>query len=217
MFNVSNNKKPGVQEREESNFDSDNQENYFEQILENDDNNITNDNYIFNIIILTSGNIAISRKEAVEIYNLRKLDFSLKNCFNDNTLIQSLCLLQRINLVKSSVVRYVLELGDKTLLCATIAKIFRVRLTNDDSNHEIISYIKLENDDIPTKLILLGNSILTILIENKINCKIKKYKNVENDNHEQEISHKDKVIFDKENENIMSIYQICIIIMMYQL
>ena len=35
--------------------------------------------------------------------------------------------------------------------------------------------------DISTKLILLGNSFLVVLIENKLNCKINIYKIIEND------------------------------------
>ena len=166
----------------------------YEENSSRDKENLKNKNYIFNIILLKTGNIAISRKEAVEIYNLRNLDFSWTNYIHDNNLIQKDCLLQRINLVKDRYIRNVLELFDGTLLCATNGKIFRIKLTNDDSNYEILSFIKLENSDIPTKLISLGDSFLLVLIEYKYNCKIKIFQRNDNLNNEQINSKENKQI-----------------------
>ena len=110
------------------------------------------------MIILKSGNVAVSIKEAIEIYNLRQLNFSGANCFYNNDLIQNNCLLQRINLVKQRKISYVFQLLDETLLCATYTKIFRIKLTNHDLNYEIMSFLQLGLSELPTKIISLGNS-----------------------------------------------------------
>ena len=136
-----------------------------------------NNNQINNMILLKSGNVAVSKKEAVEIYNLKLLDFSDENSYYNNQLIQTKCLLQRINLIKGKKISYVFECYDGTLLCSTYAKIFRIKLTNNDLNHDIISYISLEKHELPTKIISLGNEFLVLLIEQGLNCKIKIYKN----------------------------------------
>ena len=53
------------------------------------------------MIALKTGNIAISRKEAIEIYNFKYLNFPEgKNFIRNNDYINNHCLLQRINLVK---------------------------------------------------------------------------------------------------------------------
>ena len=143
-------------------------------------------NYINNMIILKSGNVAVSIREAVEIYNLRQLDFSHQDCYYDNDLKQNNCLLQRINLVKGRKISYVYELFDETLLCATYAKIFRVRLKDHDSTHEIMSYLKIETSELPTKIISLGNEFLVILTEQKMNCNIKIFKKTDNQAQDQQ-------------------------------
>lgn len=143
-------------------------------------NKRNNSNEINNMIVLQSGNIAVSRKEAIEIYDLRKIDFSGVDCYYDNDLIQKMCLLQRINLVKGRKINYVFQFCDGTLFCATYQKIFRVKLLNNDSNYEIISFIKIAVSELPTKIISLGDSILAILSEQKKNCNIKIYQKIEN-------------------------------------
>ena len=157
-------------------------------------------NYINNMILLKSGNVAVSLKEAVEIYNLRQLNFTGANCVYYNDVIQNNCLVQRINLVKGRKISYVFELFDETLLCSTYGKIFRIKLKNDDSNHEIISFLNLENSELPTKIISLGNDFLVILTEQKAYCNMKLFQNI--DNNEEAIkntSYKDKI--NNENKN----------------
>ena len=136
-----------------------------------------NNKHIFNMIILHTGNFAISMKEAVEIYDFRKLDLfnKKKMLYNNQEIDESNCLLQRINLVKGKKINYVFEFPDKTLLCATYAKIFRLELTNNDVSHNILGIIKLENSELPTKLISLGDSLLVILSEKKVKCNLKIY------------------------------------------
>ena len=160
--------------KEESIISSEYAENYTEG------SNKKNSNYINNMIILKSGNIAVSMKEAIEIYNLRQLNFSGANCFYNNDLIQNNCLLQRINLIRNRKISYVFQLLDETLLCSTYAKIFRIKLTNNDLNYEIMSCLYLGASELPTKIISLGNSFLVILTEQKINCNIKIYRKIDN-------------------------------------
>ena len=134
-----------------------------------------NNESIFNMIILSSGNVALSKKEAVEIYDFRKLDLSGNNIiqYNDKQIKDNNCLIQRINLAKGKRISYVFEFSDKTLLCSTFTKIFRLKLLNNDLTHDIIGIIKLANYELPTKLISLGDSILVVLSELKNSCYLK--------------------------------------------
>ena len=152
------------------------------------------------MILLKTGNVAVSLKEAVEIYNLRQLNFTGANCVYYNDVIQNNCLVQRINLVKGRKISYVFELFDETLLCSTYGKIFRIKLKNDDSNHEIISFLNLENSELPTKIISLGNDFLVILTEQKVFCNMKLFQNIEYDEEQiKNMSYKDKI--NNENKN----------------
>ena len=162
----------------ESDISSDSQEiNSVDSSKNNGKKERKNINYINNMTLLKSGNVAVSKKEAVEIYNLCQIKFSEGNGYYNNELIQNNCLLQRINLVKNRKISYVYQLDDETLLCATYAKIFRIRLKNHDTAHEIISFIKIETSEIPTKIISLGNEFLVLLTEQKVFCNIKIFKN----------------------------------------
>ena len=142
-----------IQIKTESNKSSDTQEIYSEESSKNGNRARKYSNYINNMIVLKSGNVAVSIREAVEIYNLSNLNFSGVDCYYNNEIIQNNCLLQRINLVKGRKISYVYELFDETLLCATYAKIFRIKLKNHDSTHEIMSYIKIETSELPTKIL----------------------------------------------------------------
>ena len=163
----------------ESNISSENQEYFSEEESKKEGRKINN--YINNMIVLKSGNVAVSIREAIEIYNLRKLNFSGANHFYNNDLIQNKCLLQRINIVKNRKISYVFELFDETLLCATYAKIFRIRLTNNETTYEIMSFLSLGISELPTKIISLGQSFLVVLTEQKINCNIKIFKKIEDE------------------------------------
>ena len=137
------------------------------------------------MIVLKSGNVAVSIKEAIEIYNLRKLNFSGANYFYNHDLIQNKCLLQRINIVKKKKVSYVFELFDETLLCATYAKIFRIKLTQNDTNYEIMSFLQLGTSELPTKIISLDKSFLVLLSEQKKNCNIKIFQKIDDESNEE--------------------------------
>ena len=143
-------------------------------------NNINNS--IYNMIILYSGNFALSMKEAIEIYDFRKLDLStnLSKVYNDKEIKENNCLLQRINLVKNKKINYVFEFPDKTLLCGTYSKIFRLKLTNNDLSHNILGIIKLQVSELPTQLISLGDSLLIVLSEQKNYCNLKIFKKYDN-------------------------------------
>ena len=108
---------------------------------------------IFNMILLSSGNIATSSMCKVTIYNKDKLLSSNEEDY----------ILQIINISKSKKVSYVYEFTDKTLLCATYSKIFRLKLTENDTQYNILGIIPLEKLELPSKLISLGNSLLAVL------------------------------------------------------
>ena len=174
-------KKP--KKNEESNISSENHESYSENECKKETGRKIN-NYINNMIVLKSGNVAVSIREAIEIYNLRKLNFSGTNYFYNNDLIQNKCLLQRINIIKNRKISYVFELFDETLLCATYSKIFRIKLTNNDTNYEIMSFLQLGTSELPTKIISLDKSFLVILSEQKKNCNIKIFQKIDDERNE---------------------------------
>ena len=167
-------------------------------------------NPIFNMILLYTGNFAISMKEAIEIYDFRKLNLN-GNCsitYNNSQIRENNCLLQRINLIKGKKINYVFEFPDKTLFCGTYSKLFRLRLTNNDLSHNIIGIIRLTNSELPTQLISLGESFLVILSEIRTNCNLKIYKKKEiindNINASQSLDGNEKNLSDKDfssNEN----------------
>ena len=182
--------KKEIPKKEQSNLSVENQE-----ISESDSKRSErkNNNYINNMIILKSGNIAISKKEAIEIYDLSKLNFTDANFFYDNKLIQDFCLLQVINLVRGRKISYVFELFDETLLCATYAKIFRIKLTNNNKGYEIMSFLKIGVSELPTKIISLDKSYLVILSEQKMNCNIKLFQKIDDIKDSQNNSSEDKI------------------------
>ena len=115
--------------------------------------NIKQTNKIFNMIILLTGNIATSSIGIVTIYDSNKLLSPFEKDY----------LLQKINISKDKEIGYVFEFPDKTLLCSTYGKIFRLKLTNNDRKYNILGIIELEETEIPSKLISFGNSILSVL------------------------------------------------------
>ena len=178
-----NNKPP--KEVNNDNINSESQESY-KEINNKEEQKIqkTNtNNTIFNMIMLKSGNIAISIKEAIEIYNLRKLNYSKPSCHYNNEEIKENCLLQKINIVKGRYINYVYELFDQTLLCATYSKIFRIKLLNHDLNYEVLSFIRIGNE-FPRKIISLEKTFLVVLTEEKKYCNIKIFKRIEENENE---------------------------------
>ena len=156
-----------------------------EDNIKNENDNINeikkiNDS-INNVIILKSGNIAVSKKEVIEIYDLRKLNYSGPNNIFDNNVIKKNCFLQKININKGRYISYVFELFDQTLLCATSSKIFRIKLTNNDLNYEVLGYIKIKNE-YPRKIISLGKEFIAVLTEKEKYCYIKLFKIKEKNN-----------------------------------
>ena len=135
---------------------------------------------INHMIILKSGNIALSRKEFIEIYNLQKLNFSnnVNHYYNDD--IRNNCQIQQIKLTNNKNINYLFELYDQTLLCATYGKIIRVRLKDNDTDYEIYGYLGLLSSELPTKIISLENQFLVILSERDKHILLKLFKNNNN-------------------------------------
>ena len=108
---------------------------------------------IYNMILLSSGNIATSSMYKVTIYD--------KNKFlspNEKDYI-----LQIIYISKSKKVSYVFEFPDKSLFCSIYSKIFHLKLIENDTKYNILGIINLEKLELPTKLISLSNSLLVVL------------------------------------------------------
>ena len=118
---------------------------------------------INNMIILRSGNIALSEMGIIHIYDTKKLISSNK----ENNLIQ------KIIINKRSMIKYIYEFPDETLLCSTYSKIYRIKLTDNETSFKILGYIKLGKSELPTKLISLGNMFLLVLSEQRKLCNLK--------------------------------------------
>ena len=167
--------------------------------------------FISNMISLKSGNIAISCRNTVEIYDLKKLDFSGKiKVFNHKLIQKKGCLLQKIHPEnRNKFVSYVYEFNGGILLCPTFSKITIIKLTDNDTKHEIISHINLSEFELSRKIISLGNEFFVALIEQNNNCNIKLFKK----NNTNNIDIKDnffemKYNITHENELFVSIYAI---------
>ena len=125
------------------------------------------------MILLESGNFAISNEGYVEIYNLKKIKESDNKEIDTNKY-----LIQKIPLHKitgGKMISHIFEFPDKTLLCSVYAEIIRIKLINQDKDHEIIGKIKLNEEEITRKMISLGNSLLVILSDINNDCFIKIY------------------------------------------
>jgi len=115
------------------------------------------------MIILHTGNFAASSVGYVYIYDAN----NLSSCNENN------CLLQKIAFDKKKTIKYVFEFPDETLLCSTYSKIYRLKLTDNDSKYILLGYIQLGKSELPTKLISLGNTFLVSLSEQKKLCNLK--------------------------------------------
>ena len=138
-------------------------------IIEEDDphkeiKNIDLEGPINNMIVLRSGNIALSSVGNVHIISMNNLSLQDNNNY----------LLQKIVICKSKrMIKYIYEFPDETLLCSTNSKIFRIKLINNDTKFNILGLIQLKKSEIATKLISLDKSFLVILSEQKKLCNIK--------------------------------------------
>ena len=143
-------------------------------------------NFISSMVALESGNFAISNNRKVEIYDFRKLDFLKKRKTFNKMLIKEInYLLQRIFFTrdfKGKYISYIHQFPDETLLYSVYSQIIRIKLINNDKDHIIIGYIKLEDLELPRKIISLGDSLLAVLSDKKKNCYIKIYE--KNENHQ---------------------------------
>ena len=140
---------------------------------ENSENTDEDRNFICNMILLESGNFAISNEGYIGIYNLKKIkDSDNKDIDRNKYLIQKIPLHK---ITGGKMISHISEFPDKTLLCSVYAEIIRIKLINQDKDHEIIGKIKLNEEEITRKMISLGNSLLVILSDINNDCFIKIY------------------------------------------
>ena len=118
-----------------------------------------------NMIILNSGNIAVSYGGNINIYNSNSI------CSHD--IDKDKALIQKIIISKNRIVKYIYEFPDETLLCSANSKIYRIKLINNDTKFNLLGIIKLSKSELPTKLISLGNMFLVVLSEQKKLCNLK--------------------------------------------
>jgi hypothetical protein len=125
---------------------------------ENSENTSEDRNFICNMILLESGNFAISNEGYIEIYDLKKIeDFDNKDIDRNKFLIQEIPLHK---ITGGKLISHIFQFPDKTLLCSVYSEIIRIKLKNQDKDHEIIGKIKLDDEEITRKMISLGNSLL---------------------------------------------------------
>ena len=152
-----------------TNDDKKNAKNDLVTDIEKEDQNIEIRNLdleksIYNMIVLQSGNIAACTKEGnIYIYDANNLSLSA----GDNYL------LQKITLNKNKQIKYIYQFPDETIFCGTYSKIIRIRLTNNDTQNDILDIIDLEKSELPTKLISLGDTYLLALTEVNKLCNLK--------------------------------------------
>ena len=120
---------------------------------------------INNMIILHSGNIALSSGGNIYIYNSNILSSPNK----ENGLIQKI----EIGKGNKKIIKYIYEFPDETLLCSSSSKIYRLKLINNEIEFNILGFIPLAKSELPTKLISLGNIFLVVLSEQKKFCNLK--------------------------------------------
>ena len=118
---------------------------------------------INNIIILKSGNIAISSYGMIEIFNK---DLIYQNINKNQLLI-------RIELEQKKPISYMHQLPDETFLFGTFSKIFRIELYEEYKNYDVLEFIKIENSELVTKIISFGQLFfITLSLHNK-SCKLR--------------------------------------------
>ena len=140
--------------------------------------------YVNNMILLKSGNFALSIQRRVEIYKfqgLRTVDG--KNIYSEKSIKNSNCLIQKIRFYKNrKSLSCIFEFLYGFLLCSLYSNIYIVKLTKSDYDYEVVGLIDLDKLELPRKMISLGDSLLVTLIEQRNDCIIKVYKKIDNFN-----------------------------------
>ena len=118
---------------------------------------------INNLIILKSGNIAISSYGLIEIYNKNAI---YKNMNRNQILI-------RIELSQKKPISYMYQLPDETFLFGTFSKIFRIELNEKYKYYDVLEFIKIEPSELVTKIVSLGSLFfITLSLHGKV-CKLR--------------------------------------------
>ena len=114
------------------------------------------------MIRLSSGNLAIGLSNGIiKIYDVKNICQES----NDYESIDDRDTLLIIDNFRGKRINYLYELKDKTLLCATFAKIHHIQLINNDTNYDYLGSIKLSSKELPKRLIELGNELIVSLLE----------------------------------------------------
>ena len=136
-------------------------------------NTFREDSKIICLTSLSSGSLAIGFSSGfIKIYNCDNICIPNNNFINSN----KNCLLI-ISQFKGKRINYIYELKDHSLLCCTYSKIHHINLTNNDKNYDYLGSIRLSKNEIPKKIIELGNDLIVSLGEKtykKVDSSIKK-------------------------------------------
>ena len=125
-------------------------------------NTIIEDSIIYSLIRLSSGNLALGFSSGlIKIYNSNSICLPNNNAKNND---KNLLLI--IKQFKGRRINYIQELRkDKTLLCCSYSKIHHIQLINNDRNYLYIGLIRISPNEIPKKIIELGNDLIVSLSE----------------------------------------------------
>jgi len=124
-------------------------------------NTFREDSKIISLTSLSSGNLALGFSSGfIKIYNCDNICIPNNNIINSN----KNCLLT-IGQFKGKRINYIYELKDHSLLCCTYSKIHHINLKNNDKNYDYLGSIKLSKNEIPKKIIELGNDLIVSLGE----------------------------------------------------
>ena len=161
---------------------------------------IIEDNVIYSMIRLNSGNLALGFSNGlIKIYNFDSILRSRNKSNKDKNLLLT------IEQFRGRRINYIYEMKDHSLLCCTYSKIHHISLTNNDKRYDYLGLIKLTHNEVSKKIIELGKDLIVSLgekryrKENSIKNKsiLKIFKNILNPNQTKE--NEDFVISDSDS------------------
>ena len=137
--------------------------------------NISEDKIITSIARLESGNLVVGFKSGlIKVYDSQKL---CTHFIGNEKEEEELLLINKFN---HRTISYIYEIKKSTLLCSTYSKIYKIKLTNNDSSWEYLSKIILPSYEFCKRIIQIGKELIICLTQrnkkNSIECYIRIFK-----------------------------------------